>query len=217
MYKIAINRPILNSKVEDDTLFLSGNTVIAKNNENKSFISFGKVRMYKKDLQAVCDSLYYSNNDSILSMFKNPILWNEESEMKSDSVYVSLGKGKIKEIFFSDKAFILTQSKGKLFDQIKGKWITAYFKDSKLEKMLVKKNAESLYFGKDDEENYLGGNKSTSAKMWIYTKKNKINKIVFLDKPEAVFTPMSQMSNSDIFLKDFKTNFEERPVSKDYL
>ena len=214
---IAINRPILNSKVEDDTLFLSGNTVIAKNNENKRFISYGKVRMYKKDLQAVCDSLYYSNNDSILSMFKNPILWNEESEMKSDSVYVSLGKGKVKEIFFSDKAFILTQSKGKLFDQIKGKWITAYFKDSKLEKMLVKKNAESLYFGKDDEENYLGGNKSTSAKMWIYTKKNKINKIVFLDKPEAVFTPMSQMSNSDIFLKDFKTNFEERPVSKDDL
>lgn len=214
---IAVNRPILNSKIEDDTLFLRGNTVIAKNNKDKSFVSYGKVRIYKKDLQAVCDSLYYSNNDSILSLFKNPILWNEESEMKSDSVFVSLEKGKIKEIFFTGKSFILTQSKGKLFDQIKGKWITAYFNDSKLEKMLVKKNAESLYFGKDDNENYMGGNKSTSAKMWIYTKNNKINKIVFLDKPEAVFTPMSKMSNTDIYLKDFNTNFEIKPLSKDDL
>ena len=214
---IAINRPILNSEIEEDTLYLRGNTVIAKNDNNKSFVSYGKVRLFKNDLQAVCDSLYYNNNDSILSFFKNPILWNEASEMKSDSIFVTIGKGKIKQIYFVNKAFVLTQSKGKLFDQIKGKWITAYFNDSKLEKMLVKKNAESLYFGKDDDENYMGGNKSTSAKMWIYTKDNKINKIVFLEKPEAVFTPLSQMSNADIFLKDFKTNFDLKPTDKNDL
>lgn len=214
---IAINRPILNSIVEEDTLFLRGDTIIANNNENKSFISYGEVKIFKKDLQAVCDSLYYSNNDSILSLFKNPILWNDESEMKADSIFVTMGKGELKEIFFVDKAFILTQSKGKLFDQIKGKWITAYFKDSNLEKMLVKKNAESLYFGKDDGENYLGGNKSSSAKMWIYTKNKTVNKIVFLEKPEAVFTPLGKMSNADLYLRDFKTHFELKPLSKEDL
>lgn len=213
----SINRPILNSIVDQDTLFLRGDTVIAVNNENKSFVSNGNVRIFKNDLQAVCDSLYYSDNDSILSLFKNPILWNEESEMKADSIFVIIGKGKIKEIFFVDKAFILTQSKGKLFDQIKGKWIRAFFKYSKLEKMLVKKNAESIYFGKDDDENYMGGNKSKSSKMWIYTKDNKVKKIVFLDKPEAVFTPLSQMSDSDLFLEDFEINFEKRPLSKNDL
>ncbi len=210
----AINRPILNSKIEDDTLFLRGDTIIAINNKNKTFNAFGTVRIFKKDLQAVSDSLFYNEKDSMMRLFQDPILWNKESEMKGDSVFVFLKKGKVDKIEFIDKSFILTQSKGKLFDQIKGKWITAYFKDAEMKKMLVKKNAESLYFGKDDDENYMGGNKSTSAKMWIYTKKNKINKIVFLEKPEAIFTPLSQMSSASFYLKDFKTNFEKRPASK---
>ena len=60
----------------------------------------------------------------------------------------------------------------------------------------------------------MGGNQSKSAKMWIYTSKNKIKKIVFLENPEAVFTPLSQMSKTDIYLKGFETNFELKPSSK---
>jgi lipopolysaccharide export system protein LptA len=211
---ISYNRPILNSIIEDDTLFLRGDTIIARNDSTKSFNAFKNVRVFKTDLQAVCDSLFYNNSDSVLQLFQNPILWNEGSEMKSDSVFVFIKKGKVNQISFIDNSFILTQSKGKLFDQIKGKKITAFFKDSKLEKMLVVRNAESLYFGKDEQENYMGGNQSKSAKMWIYTKENQIKKIVFLEKPEAVFTPLGQMSNTDIYLKDFKTNFELKPSSK---
>lgn len=214
---IAYNRPLLNSIIEEDTMFLRGDTIIARNDTVKSFTAYKKVRVFKKDLQAVCDSLFYNNSDSVLKMFQNPIMWNEGSEMKGDSVFAFIKSGKIDQIEFINNSFILSQSKGRLFDQIKGKSITAYFKDSKLERMLVVKNAESLYFGKDEEENYMGGNQSKSAKMWIYTGDNKIKKIVFLEKPEAVFTPLSQMSKKDIYLKGFKTNFELKPFSKDDL
>ena len=208
------NRPILNAIIEEDTLFLRGDTIIARNDLIKSFKAFKKVRVFKTDLQAVCDSLFYNNSDSVLQLFQSPILWNEGSEMKSDSVFVFIKTGRVDQIRFINNAFILSQSKGKLFDQIKGKKITAFFKSSKLEKILVVKNAESLYFGKDEQDNYMGGNQSKSAKMWIYTSKNKIKKIVFLENPEAVFTPLSQMSKTDIYLKGFETNFELKPSSK---
>ncbi len=55
---------------------------------------------------------------------------------------------------------------------------------------------------------------STSSKMWIYTEKKKIKKIVFLGKPEAVFTPLSQIADKDLYLKDFKTNFDLKPKSE---
>ena len=214
---ISINRPILETEIEEDTLFLRGDTVKATNSTSKVFNSYGNVRIFKDDLQAVCDSMYYNQSDSMLRLFKKPILWNEESEMKADSIFVIMKKGKIDKIEFVNNSFILTQSKGKLFDQIKGKFITAYFKNTTLQKMYVNKNAESLYFGKDDDENYMGGNKSDANRMWIYIKNDKVNKIVFLDKPEAVFTPLSQMLNTELYLKDFHTNFELKPKSKEDL
>lgn len=211
---LAIERPILDVNIDQDTLFLSGDTVIAVNQKKaKQFWAYPKVRTYKSDLQTVCDSLYYSTNDSVLKLYKEPILWNEENEMKGDTVWVFTKNSKIDRIEFIEKAFIVTQSKGKLFDQVKGRFITGYFKNSKMEKMLVNQNAESLYFGKNDKDQYIGGNQSQSAKMWIYVKENKINKIVFLDKPTATFTPISQMSETMFYLKNFKTNFEKRPLS----
>ena len=134
--------------------------------------------------------------------------------MKGDTVLVEIANSKVNKIHFIDKSFIATQSKGKLFDQVKGKKITGYFKDSKMHKMLVVRNAESLYFGKNDNDEYIGGNQSKSSKMWIYVKDSKISKIVFLDQPEAVFTPISKMSAAMYYLKDFKVNFEIKPISR---
>lgn len=214
----SINRPSLESEIDEDTLFLKGDTIIAINQLNhKRFLAYDDVRMFKSDLQAVSDSLFYSQNDSTLRMFKNPILWNEGSEMKGDTVLVQIANSKVDKIYFLDKAFILTQSKGRLFDQIKGKKITGFFKDSKMDRMLVERNAESLYFGKNDADEYIGGNQSKSAKMWIYVIESKIKKIVFLDKPEATFTPITQMTSSSFYLKDFKANFERRPLSRNDL
>ncbi|MGB0884846.1 MAG: OstA-like protein [Chitinophagales bacterium] len=210
----SINRPLLEAQIEEDTLFMKGDTIIVINDASKSFKAYGNTRVYKSDLQSISDSLYYSKNDSMLKMFQKPIMWNEASEMKSDTIKIALVSGKVDKIYFINKAFIVTQSKGKLFDQIKGKKITGYFKDSKMYKMLVDKNAESLYFGKDDDDNYLGGNKANATKMWIYTKESKIKKIVFIDKPEAVFTPLKQMNNTMLYLKDFNVNFEDRPKSR---
>lgn len=214
----SINRPMLESEIDEDTLYLKGDTIIAINGlNNKRFLAYDDVKMFKSDLQAVSDSLYYAQNDSMLKMYKDPILWNEGSEMKSDTVLVQIANSKVDKIYFIDKSFILSQSKGRLFDQIKGKKITGYFKDSKMDRMLVERNAESLYFGKNDADEYIGGNQSKSAKMWIYVNDSKIKKIVFLDKPEATFTPISKMTASSFYLKDFVANFERRPISKDDL
>lgn len=214
---VAVNRPMLESEIDEDTLFLKGDTIIAINDSSKRFQAYPNVRVFKTDLQAVADSLYYSQNDSMMRLYKKPILWNEESEMKGDTVFVQIANSKVDKIYFIDNAFILTQSQGKLFDQIKGKKITGFFENSKLDKMLVERNAESLYFGKNDDGAFIGGNQSKSANMWIYVVESKIKKIVFLDKPEAVFTPITKMTEDMFYLKDFKANFELRPISKDDL
>ena len=198
---IAYNRPLLKVKQEEDTLFLKGDIIHAWESDvhgEKEFWSHKNVRIFKEDLQGVSDSLFYSFNDSIMRMFDDPILWNDANQLQGDTVLIQLKNEQVDQVKFIDNGFVSMQSKGKLFDQIKGKTITAYFIDSEMKRMLADKNAESLYFGKNDDDEYIGGNYAQSKQMMVY----------MLDKE------VDKMPKADLYLKGFTWKDQLRPKGK---
>jgi lipopolysaccharide export system protein LptA len=216
---IAYNRPLLHIEMEDDTMFLSGNVVRSIENPEhgeKEVRAFNAARIFKSDLQGICDSLFYSAFDSTFRMYRSPILWNEETEMKGDTIYIYLANEKVDYIDFIENSFIASQSVGRIFDQVKAKYITGYFEDGKLKKMFANRNAESLYFGKDEEvENkIMGGNLVKSASLWMYMEDGEIDHITFIDNPDALFTPISKMTDKQLYLGGFYWNVAIRPKSK---
>ena len=78
-------------------------------------------------------------------------------------------------------------------------------------------SAESLYFGKDDKNKYIGNNKALSTDITLYFRNKKIDKITFITKPEAVFTPMKMLAADQFKLKDFKWQIEKKPKSREEL
>jgi hypothetical protein len=81
--------------------------------------------------------------------------------------------------------------------------------------MFVDANAESIYYGKDDKGKYIGMNKATCVKMWMYFKEKKVNKVVFIEKPEAVFTPLKMISEEEKYLKLFTWQIDRKPTSRE--
>lgn len=214
---IAYNRPLLKVVQEEDTLFLKGDIIHTKENElsaKKEFWSFNNVRIYKEDIQGIGDSLFYSFSDSLMRIFYEPILWNENNQMMGDTIYLQMANDQIEEIRFIENAFVSMLSKGKLFNQIKGKWITGYFEDNEMKTMLSKKNAESLYFGQNDEDEYIGGNYAISDRIQVSIVNKEVDKISFINEPEAIFTPIRQMNDTDLYLKNFSWFKDLRPKGK---
>ena len=70
---------------------------------------------------------------------------------------------------------------------------------------------ESIYFGKDDKNEYIGMNraKSSEIKMWFANK--ELEQVRFYRKPEAVFTPMKKLQGVEQKLEGFKWRQVERP------
>lgn len=214
---IAYNRPLLKIDQEGDTLFLRGDIIHTKENEEhgfKEFWSFKGVRIFKTDLQGVSDSLFFSYQDSIMRMFNEPILWNENNQMLGDTIYIYTKNEKVDEAHFFENGYISMHSKGNLFDQIKGKTITAYFKDNEMQKMIANKNAESLYYGKNDDEEYVGGNLAKSEQIIVYMIEKEVDHITFIKEPEALFTPMRMLTENDKYLKGFTWHIALRPKDK---
>ena len=69
---------------DEDTLFLHADTLKTTYDStglNRILYAFNKVKFFKADMQGKCDSLVYSDGDSIIDMYNEPILWVDENQI----------------------------------------------------------------------------------------------------------------------------------------
>lgn len=207
-------RPILLQEVDGDTLYVCADTLIsAKPNDSLSYLkAIDNVRIYKSDLQAVCDSLYYSSIDSTFTLFGAPLCWSDTTQFKGDTIQILLSDDKVSEIIASKNAFIITQNAGDYYDQIKGKYIHTYLDSNELSLMHIKGNAESIYMIKDSEEAYVGPNMTLCSHMTFFFEDNELDSIKFYTQPESKMTPMDKAKSEDLKLKGFVWEAQRRPL-----
>ncbi len=216
---------VLKQYYDDDTLFLHADTLravdehpIKKNHEKDTSVTWRKlyayhhVRFFKEDMQGKCDSLIYFSKDSLMRLFKDPVLWSEKNQLTSEKMEIKIANGEIKNMFLNKLAFIISKEDSVKYNQIKGKQMTGYFKKNKLSKIHVEGNGQTIYFAKDKEK-LIGVNKAECSNLLIYVKENEVQKITFLKKPDATLFPMSDFSPSEFKLKDFTWRETERPLS----
>lgn len=218
-------RPMLISVMEGDSLFLRADTLVSRrrdtaasaNDSTKIMLAYNKVRIYKSNLQAVCDSLVYDMGDSLFYFFNEPVIWSDTSQFLADSIRMLLSGGAIDRIFLKQKSFIINSPDELFFNQIKGKDITAFFSDQELRRMLVEGNAESVYYALDDNNAYMGVNKTICSEMLLYFGNNQVEKIKFFAKPQAKLTPMNRANHQELRMEGFKWITDIRPKSKNDL
>lgn len=183
--------------------------------ESKIIIAHSIVKIYSDSIQAICDSLVYTQNDSSFTLYKKPILWSKNQQSDADTVWIKTFENKLKETQLKGNAFLLslTGYEG-YYDQVSGNYIYAYFDSSEIQKVFVNQNAESLYFGKDDDEEYLGSNRSESADMTIFFKEGKVSTLKLVQDPTQTFTPAHKLTNDTKFLKTFRIHTDKKPKNK---
>ena len=180
---------------------------------SRILMAFRDVRIFKSDMQAICDSLSYNTKDSIFQFFDDPIVWSDTSQFSADTMHMVMNDGEIDTIFLIDNGFIINSPDEKFFNQIKGKDITAYFRENELREMKVEGNAESVYYALDDDKAYVGVNKTVCSEMLLFFGNNEIEKIKFFAQPKANLQPMKQANHDELKLPGFRWLSEERPSS----
>ncbi|WEK19783.1 MAG: OstA-like protein [Candidatus Pedobacter colombiensis] len=176
--------------------------------------AYHNVRVFKANMQAKADSLFYTSADSTLRWYHNPIIWSEGSQQTGDTIYLQLKNKKLNTLQVIQNAFLVNvNADSARYNQIKGRLITAFFKDGKLKNMFVDGNAESIYFNQNEKKVYTDMNQTVSSRLKILFKEKEIAKIVAIRDPEGVRTPVPELKE-DVFLTGFTWKPELRPLSK---
>jgi lipopolysaccharide export system protein LptA len=218
----AHGRPLMKSLVDKDTMYMSADTLTSyKPDSSKSvrlLLAHRDVRIFKSDLQGICDSLTFSSADSIFRFYKLdslhlPILWSDTSQFSGDTIRLQMKNKHLDRLWLRKNALVINSEEGLMFNQIKGRNTTAFFSNNKVREMLVEGNAEAVYYAIDDKKAYVGVNETACSEMRLFFTENKVDHIRFYTQPAGKFTPMKKAGKESKKLKGFFWEKVRRPRS----
>jgi lipopolysaccharide export system protein LptA len=181
---------------------------------NRFFEGYNHVRIFTDSLQAVGDSMFYSFEDSVFRLFKDPVVWAQGNQISGDTIYVYTLNKKPKRFYVFENALAISKVAKGLYNQVKGNTINALFNEGNVDSIRAKGNAESIYFVSDDQGVYMGANHATSDLIDMYFKQRKLHKIVPRSNLKGVITPIRQVMPEQLKLKGFQWLEDRRPKTK---
>ena len=173
-----------------------------------------RVRLFRRDLQMASDSLTYTDIDSLVRLYKDPIFYNEGNrQYAADSIYMVIKDKQMQKAHLLSNAFITIQEDPHSYDQIRGTEMVAYFDSTTaLTRFDALGGASTLFFL--EEKGALATVNKVDAKMIYATfKDGDIERMYYYDNPKNDGYPSVQLPDEDRMLKGFRWEPEKRPES----
>jgi hypothetical protein len=173
------------------------------------------VRIYRKDIQMVCDSLVYTDLDSLARMYKDPVIWQDKRRQYSaDSLYTLVGKGGLDKANLMSNAFIAIQEDTSHYNQIKAAEMMAYFdKEGGLRRFDGLGGASALFYIEENEV-LATVNKADAKMMSANFKDGELQRVYYFEQAKNDGYPVVQLKEEDLSLKGFLWQPERRPADR---
>lgn len=173
------------------------------------------VRIFRKDMQVVCDSLLYSDLDSLARMYIDPVIWQEKvRQYSSDSLFVAVTQGGIEKASLMSNAFIAIQEDTVHYDQIKSTEMMAYFDDKGGLRRFDALGGASAMFYIEENDALATVNKADSKMLSATFKDGELQRVYYFEDAKNDGYPVVQLSPDEMYLKGFKWQQERRPADR---
>lgn len=177
--------------------------------------AIGKVKIYKKDMQVICDSLLYCDLDSLARLFKEPVIWQEITrQYTADSVSLVVKGGAMEKASLMSNAFITIQEDKNHFDQIKGAEMLAFFSgEGQLERFDVLGGASAMFFLEENGA-FATVNKTDSKMLSAIFRNGELQRVYYFEEAKNDGFPVVQLPAEEQRLKGFTWQPEKRPADR---
>lgn len=221
-YGMATKRAVAIDYSQKDSLYMHADTFklytfnINTDSVYRKLHAYNKVRAYRVDVQAVCDSLVFNSQDSCLTMYRDPIVWNLSQQLLGEVIKVYMRDSTIDRAHVIGQALSVEQMADSVhFNQVSSKEMKAFFLNGEVHEANAIDNVQIVYYPIDDSDSTLIGlNYTETSEMKMYLENRKMKKI-WMPKAEGTLYPMSQIPPAKKFLPNYAWFDYVRPLDKD--
>lgn len=199
-----------------DSLALADSIQVPKDTTKIGFLKAGRnVKLYRKTAQVVCDSLLYSDLDSLVRLFIEPVIWQDEkNQYSADSVLIVVKNNAMEKANLMSNAFIAIQEDSLHYNQIKSAEMLAFFDEAgELYRFDGLGGSQALFFIEENEV-LATVNKKDCKMLSAKFKNGELQNAYYFEAPKSDAYPLAQLSHDDRYLRGFNWQGERRPVDK---
>lgn len=184
--------------------------------ESHIVLAYHRGRFFKKDMQGVADSMVFVEKDSMLYMFRKPIVWSEERQVTGNRIDVHFNDSTTDWAYLPEFGLMSEHVDEDFFNQIYGKEITAYFENQGLRRMSVSGNVETIFLPQEEDSTFNRLVNAESSYMEVYMDSNKLDWLKMWPEVSGNVTPIFLVKRSQMYLQKFKWWSFLRPVREWY-
>ena len=178
---------------------------------------YHKVRMFRSDVQGVCDSIVYITKDSCLTMYSDPILWNYDQQLLGEEIKVYMNDSTIDWAHIINQALVVEMKDSTNYNQISGREMKAYFENQEMKKVEVIANLLLIFYVEEQDSTMIGLNYGEGSLLHLFLNEGKMEKAVMIGQSNGTLYPMDQIPPDKLRLPTFAWFDYIRPLNKDDL
>lgn len=216
-----VRRAVAISIIDKDSMFVHGDTLLVTGAPDKRIVrTYHNVKIFKSDLQGKCDSIHTNQETGYTKMYRNPVIWSEKNQITGDSIFFKTNTEteKLDSLKVFNNAFIISKDSLALenYNQIKGRNMFGKFEDNSLRLLLVKGNAESIYYNRNEDTQVLETiTKEISSNIEFTLIDGEIESIKYLKDSDGKTYPPSLYPPDQKILQGFIWREDEQPKKKE--
>lgn len=220
-YAFATKKAVVVDYSQGDSLFMHADTLqmytyyLNTDSMVRETRAYHKVRMYRADVQGVCDSLVFSSKDSCLIMYYDPILWNNNQQLLGEKIMIYMNDSTIDWAHIQNQALSVEQLDSTSYNQVTGKEMKAWFQGGEMRKVDVIGSVRLVYYPMESDSTLIGMNVSETSLLNMFLENRKMKKMIMSPKSNGTLYPMLQRPPEKMKLDNFVWFDYIRPLDKE--
>ena len=193
-----------------DTMYMHGDSIkmftynINTDSAYRTMHAYNHVRMYRRDMQGVCDSLVYLTNDSMMIMYNDPIVWTGSQQLLGEEIQAFMNDSTIDSIYVLRQTLSCERLDSLHYNQVAGQEMHSYMENGELKMTHVIGNVMVNYFPLDDDSLMVAMNHIESTEMKMFMGENRRMRKIWMPAATGTFYPIPMIPGNVRFLENFQ-------------
>lgn len=174
--------------------------------------AYHRARFFKQDIQGVADSMIFVERDSMMFMFRKPIVWSGERQVTGNRIDVHFNDSTADWALLPESGLLSELVDEDFFNQLSGKKLFATFADQTLKDLEVSGNVEMIFLPQESDSTYNRMVAAESSYLTLEMKNGQMDRLKMWPEVNGTVTPLFMVKKQQQFLQQFRWWKSLRPV-----
>lgn len=195
---------------------ISGDSIPLVPKEFHIALAYHRARFFKQDLQGVADSMVVVERDSMMYMFRKPIVWSGERQVTGNRIDIHFNDSTADWALLPESGMLSEHVDEDFYNQLGGKKLLATFANQTLNTLDVSGNVEMIFLPQESDSTYNRLVAAESSYLTLEMDSGRMSRLKMWPEVSGTVTPLFLVKKQQQYLRQFRWWESLRPVREWY-